>query len=134
MPETTRWFIKASLVHLVLGTSVGIWQQIPGAAISGLSAVSMHLLVFGWLSQLIFGVAIWMFPVYSKEFPRGPEWISWGIFIALNSGLALRAIFEPLQGFAPTGVGSWMLVTSAFLQWLAGVAFVAILWPRVRGK
>lgn len=75
-----------------------------------------------------------MFPVYTKEQPRGPEWLGWTIFACLNLGLLLRLIFEPLQGLAPSIVGGWMLVLSALLQWLAGVGFIINIWPRVRGK
>jgi hypothetical protein len=134
MPTLTRWFVKASLLSLVFGLVTGVWQQIPGAAISGLFPVYLHLLTFGWLTQLIFGIAIWMFPVYSKAQPRGPEWLGWGIFGALNAGLLLRVIFEPLQGISLSPFGSWMLVLAAILQWLAGVGFVANVWTRVRGK
>ncbi|ABY35174.1 MAG TPA: hypothetical protein DEF43_16180 [Chloroflexus aurantiacus] len=134
MPVLTRSFVKASLITLVVGLLIGIWQQIPGFSIPGLSPVYLHLLTFGWLTQLIFGVALWMFPVYTKEQPRGPEWLGWTIFACLNLGLLLRLIFEPLQGLAPSIVGGWMLVLSALLQWLAGVGFIINIWPRVRGK
>jgi hypothetical protein len=134
MPALTRWFVKASLIALVLGLVAGVWQQIPGAAIAGLFPVTLHLLTFGWLTQLIFGIALWMFPVYSKEQPRGPEWLGWGIFVSLNLGLLLRVVFEPLQGLAPSAIGGWMLVLAALLQWLAGLGFIAAIWPRVRGK
>lgn len=134
MPTITRWFVKASLVCLVLGLVAGTWQQVPGAAIPGLFPVYLHLLTFGWLTQLIFGIAIWMFPVYSKEHLRGPEWLGWSIFVTLNAGLLLRVVFEPLQGISPSAFGGWMLVMAAILQWLAGVGFVANVWTRVRGK
>ncbi|WP_322821481.1 hypothetical protein [Chloroflexus sp.] len=134
MPVLTRSFVKASLITLVVGLLIGIWQQIPGFGIPGLSPVYLHLLTFGWLTQLIFGVALWMFPVYTKEQPRGPAWLGWTIFACLNLGLLLRLIFEPLQGLAPSIIGGWMLVLSALLQWLAGVGFIINIWPRVRGK
>jgi len=134
MPTLTRWFIKASLISLILGLATGLWQQVPGVAIAGLSPVYLHLLTFGWLTQLIFGIAIWMFPVYSKEQPRGPAWLSWGTFVTLNAGLALRVVFEPLQGISPSNFGGWALVTAATLQWLAGVGFFANVRTRVRGK
>jgi hypothetical protein len=79
----------------------------------------------GWLTQLIFGIAIWMFPVYSKAQPCGPEWLGWGIFSILNTGLLIRVIFEPLQGISPSNFGGWMLVLAALLQWLSGLDFVA---------
>jgi hypothetical protein len=134
MPTITRWFVKASLISLVLGLVTGVWQQVPGMSATGVFPVYLHLLTFGWLTQLIFGIALWMFPVYSKAQPRGPEWLGWGIFAALNAGLLLRVVFEPLQGISPSNFGGWALVTAAVLQWLAGVGYVVNVWTRVRGK
>jgi len=132
MPTITRWFIKAALVSLVLGLAAGIWQQVTSAA--GMFPVYLHLLTFGWLTQLIFGVAIWMFPMYSKEHPRGPEWLVWSVFGTLNLGLLLRIIFEPLQNLSPTTLGAWALVAAAILQWYSGMGFAAAVWKRIRTK
>jgi hypothetical protein len=33
--------------------------------------VYLHLFMIGWVTQMIFGVAYWMFPRVSKENPRG---------------------------------------------------------------
>ncbi|HEY3310673.1 MAG TPA: hypothetical protein VGK00_03440 [Anaerolineales bacterium] len=134
MPILTRWFVRSAMLSLILGLTIGVWQQVPGAAVSGVFPVYLHLLTFGWLTQLIFGIAMWMFPSYNKEHPRGPEWLGWGIFATLNGGLLLRVIFEPLQGISASTLGGWMLVSAAILQWLAGVMFFANVWVRVKGK
>lgn len=135
MPSLTRWFLKTALIYLILALCTGILLSLPGTvSIPGLFPVYFHMLTFGWLTQLIFGVALWMFPKYSMARPRGHEWLGWATFILLNTGLILRVIFEPLHGTMPSSLSSWMLVTAALLQWLAGVAFVANTWPRVRVK
>lgn len=135
MPTLTRWFLKAALVYLILALCAGILLALPGMnSTSGLFPVYLHMLTFGWLTQLIFGVAFWMFPKYSTAKPRGHEWLGWAAFILLNIGLVLRIIFEPLHGAMPSSLSSWMLVAAALLQWLAGVTFVANTWPRVREK
>ena len=92
----------------------------------------VHLLVVGWLTQLIFGVAYWMFPRYSAERPRGSERLSWITFALLNLGLLLRAIAEPWHALAGRGAG--LLVGSAVLQVLAGWTFVWNTWPRIRER
>lgn len=135
MPILTRWFLKAALVYLVLALYAGILLALPGETlISGLFPVYIHTLAFGWLTQLIFGVALWMFPKYSSAQPRGHEWLGWATFILLNIGLTLRVIFEPLHGISPSTFSSWMLVIAAVLQWLSGLAFVANTWTRVKEK
>lgn len=135
MPALTRWFLKAALIYLILALCAGILLALPGETlISGLFPVYIHTLTFGWLTQLIFGVALWMFPKFSSAKPRGYEWLGWATFILLNVGLLLRVIFEPLHSMTPTSLSSWMLVGSALLQWLAGMAFVTNTWMRVREK
>jgi len=135
MPTLTRWFLKAALVYLILALATGIFLVLPDAnSIAGYFPVYFHMLTFGWLTQLIFGIALWMFPRYSSARPRGAEWLGWVTFILLNTGLILRIVFEPLHGAAPSHLSSWMLVISAFLQWLAGVVFVANTWKRVKEK
>lgn len=135
MPPITRWFIKAALIYLVLALCVGILLVLPiDAPVSSLFPAYLHMLTFGWLTQLIFGVALWMFPKYSTAQPRGLEWLGWATFILLNTGLISRIIFEPLNSISPTNISGGMLVLAAILQWLAGIAFVVNTWSRVREK
>lgn len=135
MPQLTRWFIKAALVYLVLALCTGIFLVLPiDAPVSSLFPAYLHMLTFGWLTQLIFGVALWMFPKYTSAKPRGHEWLGWVTFALLNTGLILRIIFEPFNSISPSQLGGWMIVLAAVLQWLAGISFVANTWVRVREK
>jgi heme/copper-type cytochrome/quinol oxidase subunit 1 len=92
----------------------------------------LHLLVVGWLTQLIFGVAFWLFPKYSSAKPRGSERLGWTSFVLINLGLLLRLWGEPLALLGGSAAG--VLVASAIAQLLAGWAFVANTWPRVRER
>lgn len=92
----------------------------------------LHLLVVGWLTQLIFGVAFWMFPKYSSASPRGHDALGWACFVLLNLGLLLRAVAEPLQAVGRPHAP--LLIASAVAQLLAGWGFVANTWPRVKER
>jgi membrane-anchored protein YejM (alkaline phosphatase superfamily) len=72
--------------------------------------------------------------MYSKEHPRGPEWLVWSIFFTLKLGLLLRVVFEPLQSLSPSTLGGWALVAAAILQWFSGVGFAIAVWTRIRRK
>lgn len=139
MPLLTRWLIKTSLAYLALGLLVGAWEA-AGAVFPdlwrppGLRVVMVHLLAVGWLTQLIFGVALWMFPKYSLQNPRGPEWLGWAGYGLLNAGLLLRVTAEPAVILSAGSGWGWALVAAAVLQWLGGLAFVAALWSRVKAK
>lgn len=134
MPKVTRWFVKTSFLHLAFALLLGILQTLPNWRAAALLPSYLHLLVFGWLTQLIFGIAIWMLPKFSNEHPRGYEWLNWLTYGSLNLGLVLRFGFEPLQ------VASWnnwravFLVFAAFLHWLSCLIFIAQAWVRVKGR
>jgi len=132
MPLLTRTFIKTAMICLALALAIGIWMAADPPFT--LFPIYIHLLVFGWLTQLIFGVVFWMFPKFSAEKPRGSETLGWWTYALLNLGLLLRVIAEPLQTASPGPVSAWMLVISALLQFLAGLAFTLNTWTRVREK
>jgi hypothetical protein len=66
--------------------------------------------------------------------PQGKEALAWAQYVALNTGLVLRAVAEPLVPLHPGSAWHGLHVLGAVLQWMAGVLFVALIWPRVRGK
>jgi hypothetical protein len=139
MPRLTRYFIKTALLHLVAALIVGVLLLARSAfdlpvEIGTLSPVFFHLLMVGWATQLIFGMLFWMLPKYSKEKPRGQEWLAWAAYILVNVGLIMRAIGEPLVALRPEWGLGWMLALSALLQLLGGWAFITNAWPRVKER
>jgi hypothetical protein len=125
MPPLTRWFVKLSLVYVVAALTGSVWQAAGGPL--WLTPITIHLLVVGWVTGMILGVAYWMFPKFSTEQPRGANGLAVASFVLLNLGLLLRVVGEP------RAVG-WLLVASAVLQWLGAAAFVVNTWPRVKGR
>ncbi len=140
MPTLTRWFVRTSFIYLFFGLAVGILLALGQVNLlssfsTGMFPVYIHLLVFGWLTQLIFGIALWMFPKYSREQPRGNEGLSWATYVLLNVGLLLRVVGEPLNAAnAHNLFADWLLVISALLQWAAAIGFVLNVWPRVKER
>lgn len=139
MPALVRFFIKTALVYFVAALLIGLYQVLlptlpESLQLPGLNPVYFHLLMVGWVTQLIVGVAYWMFPRYSKDSPRGPEWLGPAIWGLLNVGLALRAIGEPMQAAGSPVIAGWLMAISAVLQVAAGWLIVAALWPRVKER
>ena len=109
MPITSRSFVKASIVYLCLGAVLGalllVNRWVPlGSAIPLLRTSHIQMLVVGWLTQLILGVAWWLFPPLKiglgKDSPlpirrgqsqRGSEPLFWATF--LFGGGALFSFF-----------------------------------------
>jgi hypothetical protein len=139
MPLLTRWAIRAAMIYLVVGTIAGALYWVNRMAafwqpLAALNPVYIHLLVVGWLTQLIYGVIYWMFPIISKDNMRGNPRPAWLALALLNIGLILRAICEPWRVTTPNDINGWGLVLSATLQVLAGYLIVLVCWPRVREK
>lgn len=139
MPRLARWFIKAGLLYFVAALVTGVLLQMQTVIdvpswVTTLNPVYIHLLAVGWITQLIIGVAYWMFPKFSKEQPRGNELLAWATFILLNLGLILRIIGEPRVATRSEPDLGWTLAVSAVLQTAAGWLFVINTWSRVKER
>lgn len=135
MPKISRTFVKASFLWLTLALAAGVGLAFSGPGwLAALLPTYIHAFVVGWVTQMIIGVAIWLFPKYSRERPRGWDVLNWAALALLNLGLLLRVVAEPGPLLWPSKAWAPMLVISAVLQWLGGLAFVANVWPRIKGK
>jgi hypothetical protein len=128
VPPLTRWYIKLAMLYLIAGLVIGALP--PLTALAGPAYV--HMLVVGWITQMIFGVAYWMFPKYSAEQPRGGDAIAIATFALLNFGLVLRVIVEPVRAWRPGLLPGSLLVVAGLAQALAGIGFAISTWPRVK--
>ena len=131
MPLLSRWFIRTALLYLLLSFTVSLAQALVPSGTALAWPTYLHLLVVGWLTQLIFGVAYWMFPRYQAGLGFPFERLGWICYGCLNAGLLLRVAAES----GPES--SWrseLFVVSALLQLIGGWAFVVTTWPRVRGR
>lgn len=134
MPLLTRIFLFSAFAWLLL--SLGL-ETAANAARAGLMVSSpvsgvttLHGIVFGWITQMIFGVAWWMFPPASRQNARplgSLAWISYGV---LNCGLILRFLFESWHADGR----AWYLVISAALQSAAFFCFALTILPRIKAR
>lgn len=134
MPQITRWFLKSSFLFLTLaltlewGSSLSL-LQLPALPPSFRPTI-YHLLILGWLTQMIFGVAFWMFPKPSKqEYQRKTIYLC---FLSLNLGLLLRTASEPFVYSYPHNALKIALILSALLQWIATLLFIYCIWHRLQ--
>ncbi len=139
MPTFSRWAIRLALFYLLSSWFLELWRlsqphyvpMLPWAQ----RVTVFHLFFVGWLTQLIFGVAYWMFPTESRKRPRGSESLGIAVLVALNVGVVLRVVSEPL--LTPSSQQSvWpiLLVVGGALQWLAALGFSINIWRRIRGR
>ncbi len=139
MPKLTRWAIRLAMLYLLLGLFfwlVYTYDQIENLSgnWAALRPVGIHFITVGWLTQLIFAVIYWMFPIINRENPYGERWIAWLGFGGLNLGLWFRAIFEIglTQGLSSSA--GWGLIGAGFLQWGGATAWIIASWGRVQAR
>jgi Cytochrome C and Quinol oxidase polypeptide I. len=112
MPVIVRWYLRTALVMFLLALVADVVQNLSGMfpfLPSSLILVYFHLLMVGWVTQFILGVAIWMLPKYSQGKQRGIETLSWATYILLNTGLLVGLLANPLMNSPqePPGNGCW---------------------------
>lgn len=126
MPPISRILVRLSLIHFVVGSLAGVlWslQIVP-------QPVYYHFLLFGWVTQMIMGVSIWMFPKHPDD-PDRP-FLLIAMTVLLNAGLIARAAGEMAAMDDRWRIPA--LVFSAVAQWLSAVCYVIVIWTRIRTK
>ena len=131
MPRLSCWLVRASLVYLVAGFTLGAVmltsKAVPWPQVSRwLMAPHIEFLLIGWTVQLTMGVAFWILPRFEGGRSRGTVGAAWLAFALLNLGVLLTAS-EPLV----PGAGFTRLSGRA-AEAGAVIAFCLHAWPRVR--
>ena len=103
MPRLSRWLLRAALINLALGFTIGallLWNKgIPlHAAIPRLLPAHMEFLLVGWTIQLVVGVALWIFPRFGAGTLARHSTIGWTAFALLNAGVWLVVLQAELAG------------------------------------
>ncbi|MBO6586057.1 MAG: hypothetical protein JJ953_08145 [Gracilimonas sp.] len=134
MPLITRLFLKTGLVYFLGALLVGILLQVDALGIPNLVPMFWHMLMVGWITQIIMGVSLWMFPGRIKEESFQNQKWAWLAYGFLNLGLILRFASEPMIVLSEGYHWKILLVISAILQFVAVLCYVIEIWPRVLSK
>lgn len=136
MPPITRWFIKSGMIYFILGITLAFVAELPFVNTGALLLpVYWHMLVLGWITQLIMGVSIWMFPRKKHQRETIQTIPAVSAFWFLNSGLLLRFLSEPfIPLFKEDLRMTFLVVLSSLLIFLSVVFYLVEIWPRVFSK
>ena len=134
MPKVARVFIKTGLIYFLCALLLGIVYEINSFSFPGMMPLFWHLLMVGWITQIIFGVSMWMFPGRTREesfIAQKWAWLTYGL---LNAGLIFRVVAEPVVSSSELAVWDILILLSGILQAAAAVTYTIELWPRVQSK
>ncbi len=127
MPRLSVWALRAALLHLLIGFTLGglllankgmpfwprVWATLP---------LHTEFLLIGWTVQLVLAVAFWILPRMPGG-QRGKEPLAVLSLVCLNLGVLMAA----LQSLAME-----LLVAGRVLECLGGVLFALHAWQRIR--
>ena len=130
MPKLSVWLVRTALVYMGIGflfgalilfnkgipVSVWLWR---------LLNPHLEMMIYGWTMQFVMGVAYWILPRFSGKDRYGRTYLGWWSFGLLNGGLLLAM----MDGWF--GIG-WPSTLGHVFILMAVVAFVAMMWPRVK--
>lgn len=131
MPRLTVWMVRAALLQLGLGVTLGLLLLsskggLLDARVWLLLGSHIELMVFGWLMQLALGVAYWILPRFTHEPRYGSTRLGWVGFVLMNIGVVLILVsnwIPDLPALHPIG---------RLVELVAALALVRVLWPRVK--
>jgi hypothetical protein len=129
MPRLSAWFVRAALIYLALGFTLGmlllankgiplspyVWQLLPA---------HIEFLFIGWTVQLALGVAFWILPRWQTQ--RGNVRPAWVAFLLLNMGIWCVVLTPWLN------LPAWVLSFGRISEAAAAGAFAVHAWPRVK--
>lgn len=126
--DPTKYFVLSAVVYLVLGAILGLTMALGrildswGALEYFLIPSHTHLMLLGWVSMTIFGVAYRMFPAVLVKKLHSPR-LAWVHYWMANAALIGMAIFFWLNRLQE-GLWALPLAASALLQF-AGILIFA---------
>ncbi len=136
MPRLSQVMIRAALIWLGIGFTTGALVLLNKGVpllpwLWSLRMAHIHMLLVGWVAQLACGVAFWVLPRLDPDGSRGNERPAWLACVALNSGVALAMLLDPLVAAGLLSAPGLPGVLAGGLYAIAAIAFVVHAWPRV---
>ncbi|MEX0821264.1 MAG: hypothetical protein WD021_03890 [Rhodothermales bacterium] len=127
MPERSVWIVRGALVYLCAGVTLGTLLLVDkglgiGSRIWLYRPLHVEFLFFGWMVQLVFGVASWILPSAPS---RQSDLPLLAACAALNVGLWLA-------GWGAVGGATGVLFVGRVTEAVSVALFAAYVWPRVR--
>jgi len=137
MFSTVRYFIKTSVVFLLVGLLSGLYLMLGKyyglAGYSGdLITAHVHVILIGFVLMMIVGVALWFFPRPSKEDNKYNPDLILLIYYLLTISTAVRFIFEVLSALSFRNWFGSVIVVASAVQIISFLLFFYSIWGRIR--
>lgn len=137
MHTIVRYYLKTSLVFLVLGVMAGLHlltyrYMLLRSYSPAIVAAHVHVLLVGFLLMMVMGMGLWMFPRPAKSDTHYTPTLAHVTYWLVTGGTVVRFFcewFAPLGSINVLSVGVLLGGTS---QAVAVFLFVWNIWTRIR--
>jgi heme/copper-type cytochrome/quinol oxidase subunit 1 len=135
---TVRYFVKTSIIFLVLGILTGVFMSyskyiVESGYTQELISAHTHIILVGSVMMMIMGVALWFFPRAEKDDKKyNPDLILIVYWLMAGSTFA-RFIFQVAASFTYINWLNTSIFIFSSLQVVAMILFFYSMWGRIRG-
>lgn len=138
MFSTVRYFIKTSIIFLLIGILSGLYMMIEKNIYDvwpspDLVSAHTHIILVGSVMMMIMGVALWFFPRAEKDDRLyKPNVILFDYFLMTGSTF-LRFMFQTVSSFTPPNTFIKLMIVIFSSAQVAGILiFFISMWGRIR--
>ncbi len=137
MFSTVRYFIKTSIVFLMVGILSGLYMSAAKnifhtAFGPELISAHAHIILVGSVMMMIMGVALWFFPRAEKNDKKYNPALILITYWLMTVSTASRFIFQAAAAFIFINWINIMITIASTLQVVAIIFFFFSMWGRIR--
>jgi len=137
MFTTVRYFIKTSIIFLLVGILTGLYMSLKKHFVyEGISpeliSAHTHLILVGSVMMMIMGVALWFFPRAEKDDKKYNPDLILITYWTMTVSTSLRYIFQVLSVYVIANWIEYSISLSSIFQVIAIILFFYAMWGRIR--
>jgi hypothetical protein len=137
MFTTVRYFIKTSIVFLIIGILSGLFMSFSRYVFKAgyypeIITAHTHIILAGSVLMMIMGVALWFFPKAEKEDKKYNPMLIYLTYWAMTFTTLIRFVFQIMKGFYYYDWISIGITIASTFQVLAIGLFFYSMWGRIR--
>lgn len=138
MFSTVRYFIKTSIIFLLIGLLSGLYLLFAKSYLNiwphpELVSAHTHIILSGSVMMMIMGVALWFFPRPEKDDPLYKPGLILISYYLMTISTSVRFISQVISSvIAPNEILKFFLFISALGQIAGLIIFFVSMWGRIR--
>lgn len=137
MFTTVRYFVKTSLIFLIVGILTGLHMSFSKyisekSYTQELISAHTHIILVGSVMMMIMGVALWFFPRAEKDDKKYNPDLILVTYWMMTISTALRFLFQVIGAYTYSYLVNVAIVVFSSFQVLAMILFFYSMWGRIR--